>query len=180
MTSREEHLLDDVARYDPITIWLHWITVAFVVILWVIGQTADWFPRPDRAAMWSVHIVVGAILLVVLPTRVVWRMQFGRTLPSVSGGVQHLTAKLTHGSLYLLLAMVLLLGTLDASYRGATLFGTWSVPQFGAHYPTTLRAIQGWHGIGANTTVVIAALHAAAALVHQYGFRDRLLSRMKP
>ncbi|WP_368507434.1 cytochrome b [Bradyrhizobium lupini] len=180
MTATEEHLFDDVARYDPITIWLHWITVALVLMLWVLGQTAHWFPRADRAAMWSVHIVVGAILLVVLPTRVVWRMRFGRTLPPVRGRLQQVIAKLTHGSLYLLLALVLLLGTLDASYRGATLFGTWPVPQFGTHNPATLRAIQAWHGIGANTTVVVAALHAAAALVHQYGFRDRLLTRMKP
>jgi len=28
-------------RYDPTTIWLHWTTVILVVVLWVIGQTAD-------------------------------------------------------------------------------------------------------------------------------------------
>ncbi len=39
------------ATYDQATIRVHWTTAALVVALWMIGQTADWFPRgPLRGA----------------------------------------------------------------------------------------------------------------------------------
>jgi cytochrome b561 len=47
-------------RYDPTTVWLHWITVALIVVLWVIGQTGDPVPRgPLRTGVWSMHVVLG-------------------------------------------------------------------------------------------------------------------------
>jgi hypothetical protein len=47
-------------RYDPTTIWLHWITVGLIVALWVIGQTGDLVPRgPFRTGIWSVHVTLG-------------------------------------------------------------------------------------------------------------------------
>lgn len=37
--------VSNVARYDPTTIWLHWMTAGLIIALWVICQTGDWFPR---------------------------------------------------------------------------------------------------------------------------------------
>src|SRR6516164_8130465 len=67
--------LDTTAeRYDPTTVWLHWITVALVVALWVIGQTGDLVPRgPLRTGMWSTHVVLGFLTAFALMTRVAWR-----------------------------------------------------------------------------------------------------------
>ena len=31
--------------YDSATIRFHWTTAFLVVALWLVGQTADWFPR---------------------------------------------------------------------------------------------------------------------------------------
>ena len=46
--------------YDTTTVWLHWITVVLVVVLWVIGQTGDLFPRgPLRTGVWSMHVMLG-------------------------------------------------------------------------------------------------------------------------
>src|SRR6185437_8828913 len=33
------------ARYDRLSILLHWITAVLVVILWTLGQTIDFFPK---------------------------------------------------------------------------------------------------------------------------------------
>ncbi len=54
-----------IARYDLTTIWLHWATVALIIVLWVIGQTADWAPRgPFRTAcglsMWYLELPRGS------------------------------------------------------------------------------------------------------------------------
>jgi cytochrome b561 len=88
-------------RYDATTVWLHWITVALVVALWVIGQTGDLFPRgPLRTGVWSMHVVLGLLTAFVLLTRVAWRAHFGRVLPPVDRGALYLIAKLTHYALY--------------------------------------------------------------------------------
>ena len=40
--------------------------------------------------------------------------------------------------------------------------------------------MNGWHELAANTIVILAAIHAAAALVHHYLWRDGVLRRMLP
>lgn len=169
------------ARYDAATIWLHWISVALVVVLWTIGQTADLVPRgPVRSGAWSTHVLLGFVAALVLLTRVAWRTGPGATLPPADQGALHVLAKATHYSLYVLLAAVVVTGILNASYRGFDLFGVWSVPKFGAGDKAVRRSINEWHELAANILVALAAVHAAAALVHQFVWRDRLLARMRP
>ena len=170
----------DAPRYDPTTIWLHWITVGFIAALWVIGQTADWAPRgPFRTSLWSVHVVLGCATAFVLLTRIAWRVHLGRVLPPADTGVLYVVAKATHYTLYALLGVVVLLGIADALYRGFNLFGLWSLPQVGTGDAATRRAINEWHELAANLTVLVALLHAGAALIHKYVWRDQLLDRMK-
>jgi cytochrome b561 len=168
-------------HYDSTTIWLHWITVALVVVLWVIGQTGDLAPRgPARTGVWSIHVTLGLATALVLLTRIAWRAHFGRVLPPADTGFLHAAAKATHALLYVLLAAVVILGITDASYRGFNLFGIWKVPQFGLGDTAMRRSINGWHELAANALIIVAAVHALAALAHQYVWRDRLLDRMKP
>jgi cytochrome b561 len=42
------------------------------------------------------------------------------------------------------------------------------------------RSLKGIHEVLANALMIIAGLHAAAALAHHYIFRDRTLLRMLP
>jgi cytochrome b561 len=87
-------------RYDPTTIWLHWITVGLIVALWVIGQTGDLVPRgPFRTGIWSVHVTLGFLTGFVLLTRVAWRALFGRVLRPADTGVLFAIAKITHYTL---------------------------------------------------------------------------------
>jgi cytochrome b561 len=169
-----------IARYDLTTIWLHWATVGLIAVLWVIGQTADWLPRgPLRTGLWSIHVILGLVTGFVLVTRVAWRAHLGRVLPPADTGMLHAIAIATHYLLYILLGAVVVLGIIDASYRGFSLFGIWSVPQFGTGDAATRRNINEWHELAANLTVLAAFLHAMAALVHQYVWRDYLLDRMR-
>jgi cytochrome b561 len=168
-------------RYDPTTIWLHWTTVILAVVLWVIGQTADLLPRgPLRSSGWSVHVILGCVLAFVLFTRIAWRAHFGRVLPPADEGVLHAVAKATHYTLYVLLAAVVVTGIANASYRGFNLFGVWSIPRFGSDDAAMRRSINGWHELAANLTLSVAFFHAAAALIHQYVWRDRLIDRIAP
>jgi cytochrome b561 len=76
--------------------------------------------------------------------------------------------------------IVVALGIANASYRGFSLFGLWSIPQFGSGDAAVRRSINGWHELAANLVLLVAFLHAMAALLHQYVWRDQLLDRMRP
>ena len=163
--------------YDRITIALHWITAALVVVLWILGQTADWFPDgPVNTGLWSTHVMLGFALAGVFVWRLVWRSSGGLALPSADEGALHVLAKATHYGLYLLLTIVLLLGLINAVVRGYSIYSLFHLPQLGDR--AWRRPITHWHGLAANIVLALAAFHASAALVHHYVWRDGLITRM--
>ena len=166
-------------HYDRTTIALHWATATLAVLLWIIGQTADWIPDgPVNNAYWSVHVVLGFGLAIVLLWRVLWRGFGGRRLPAADIGMLHVFAKATHHLLYVLLLAAVVLGVINAFVRGYNLFSLISLPQIGDR--ALRRPITQWHGLAANILLGLALFHAAAALVHHYVWRDGLLGRMLP
>jgi cytochrome b561 len=168
---------DVLLRYDTVTIVLHWATAVLVVVLWVLGQTSDWWPRgPIRSTSSSLHIVLGFALAAVLVTRVVWCIGPGRALPAANDGILRLLSRTTHLALYVLLLVTVGLGIANALVRGSTLFGVVSLPQIGDR--ELRHPITHWHGIAASTVMTVAAFHAAAGLLHHYVWKDRVLQRM--
>ena len=167
-------------RYDPTTIALHWATALLVVLLWVLGQTADWFPDHGWAntTLWSTHVALGFALAALLAWRIAWRSTAGRRLPAADRGAVHVLARATHLGLYLLLVTVVALGIVNAVVRGYGLYGLVHLPQIGDR--AWRRPITQWHGLAANVTLALAALHASAALVHHHVLRDGLIARMLP
>jgi cytochrome b561 len=166
--------------YDRGTIVLHWVTAILVVALWCLGQTIDWFPRgaPKIAAI-STHITGGIVLVVVLLARIFWRGSAGRHLPPVDPGMMGVLSQLVHTALYLLLIAVVSVGISLEWLRGGTLFGLFNLPGLTAEH-VVLRPFTGLHGLLANALLIVAGLHALAALAHHYVLRDGVLRRMMP
>jgi cytochrome b561 len=166
------------AVYDRTTIALHWVTAASVVVLWIIGQTADWIPHgAANTAVWSVHVVLGFVLAAILAWRI-RRASGGQRLPPEDSGVLSAFAKLTHYLLYALLLVVVVLGVVNAFVRGYNLFDLVSLRQIGDR--AWRRPITEWHGLAANILLGLALFHALAALVHHYLWHDAVLKRMMP
>jgi cytochrome b561 len=181
LSSESNARIQSDQRYDSTTIWLHWLTVALVATLWIIGQVTDWLPRGSfRLGVWSTHVVLGLTLAVVLATRILWRAGFGSALPPADTGVLNWLAKGTHYALYLLLLAVVILGIANATYSGYHLYGVLTVPRLGSGDHATQRSINTLHEWAANLVVLTAFFHASAALGHQYIWHDRLLERMRP
>lgn len=167
-------------RYDRTTIALHWATALLVVVLWILGQTSDWFVDGGwlNTTLWSTHVVLGFALAGLLVWRVTWRAGGGRTLPGADTGALHVLAKATHYGLYLLLIVIVVLGIVNALVRGYSIYGLFHLPQVGDR--AWRRPITQWHGLAANIALGLAGFHAAAALVHHYVLRDGLIARMLP
>ena len=168
-----------ILRYDSPTIALHWITAALTGLLWVIGQTIKWVPNgPPRIDYVSVHITLGVVLAAVLLTRLAWRIARGLTLPPDRHWLLAVAAKAIHWALYVLLFVTVVLGILNAWSHGEVIFNLFQLPAFGTR--SLRRLIFGWHSLAANAVLIVAGLHAAAALSHHYVLRDEVLVRMAP
>ncbi len=168
-------------RYDATTILLHWLTAIIVVTQWLDAQVIDWFPRgPMRIDARSVHIVGGLLLTAILVVRLIWRATRGRRLPPADQGPLHAGAKATHWGLYALLIIMVLVGITLAFVRGDSLFNLFSIPSPTPGDRALAEQIGDIHGTIGWIILVVAGLHAAAALAHRYLWHDSVLARMLP
>jgi cytochrome b561 len=168
-------------RHDATTISLHWITAVLVAILWIIGQTVDFPPTPAlRTDYRSLHIVLGVTLGIILLIRLAWRLTRRNTLPAIDQGLLLVIARLTHWGLYGLLLLTIGLGIGTTWTRGDSVFGLFTIPAFDPGNRALMRQVHGWHALAANAVLIVAGLHAAAALFHHFIMRDATLRRMLP
>lgn len=166
-------------RYDVRTIAFHWATVVLVAAQWVLAQVIDDFaPGAPRVTARSTHILLGLVIAAVIIGRVVWRATQGRRLPAADRGALHVAAKLTHWGLYGLLAAALLLGMFTAWAQGDSIYGLFKLPAYMPSNPDLGDQVAGVHGTVVTVLLILAGVHATAALVHQYVWRDGLLRRM--
>ena len=168
-------------RYDTTTIVLHWITAILVAAQWLGAQTIDWFPRGAlRIDARSAHITGGVLLALVLLLRIVWRLTAGRRLPHADTGLLHVVAKATHWGLYALIAAMVLVGMVLTWTRGDSIFNLFTIPSFAPGNRALADQVQDVHATIGWIIISVAGLHAVAALVHRYVWRDGVLGRMLP
>ncbi len=168
-------------NYDDLSILLHWLTAFLVASLWTLGQTLSYFPKgTPRDAALSVHILLGITVGAVLLVRIAWRSSAGRRLPPTDAGWPGRLAQSAHHGLYVLLVVTVALGLSRVWLHGNSVFHWFSFPKPAFSTWKLTRTIGGLHGDLADIVVIVAGLHAAAALAHHYLLRDSVLRRMLP
>jgi cytochrome b561 len=172
------------ANYDRTTIVLHWLTVALTIALFALAESWSFLQHgsPLRKEFQSLHISLGILLAVVLAVRLGWRATRGRRLPAAVTGLQELAAKAMHYALYLLLTVQVVLGFLYRWAQGEAFmfFGLFPI-QFAASKSSALDdAFGSYHNTVAWLIIILAGLHAAAALIHYYILKDGVLESMLP
>ncbi len=171
--------------YGPMQKNLHWLVFLLVIGLYGITYAEELYPRgdPGRAMVWWLHISFGLLLLAVLFLRVGVRLGLGT--PAQSYRVSRLEgrlANLTHALLYVLLFAVPILGIFLTWYRGDALsfFGLFTMPAPFAADKEIARSVHELHELGANALLILAGVHALAALWHHFIRGDDVLLRMLP
>ncbi|WP_410012344.1 cytochrome b [Sodalis sp. C49] len=172
-------------RYDKWTITLHWATALIVIFLFASSQIWEQLERgtPWRKGLQSLHISFGIMLAALIVARLIWRGTAGKRLPAASSSLWlHRIAKLTHWALYLLLIGQVTLGFLFRWAQGEPFlfFGLFPVPDIFGVDPMLRRTFGMLHFYTAWTIIILAGLHACAALFHHYVLRDDTLKRMFP
>lgn len=167
-------------RYDNISIRFHWLTAVLIALLWLMAQSEAVLPREWRHSMWSAHITLGGLLIVVYAGRLLWRLTKGSRPASVNSGNLRIIEHAVYALLYTLIAATLIVGFANVCARGWDLFGLVQIPAFAADDRALRRSINGWHELAANGLVLLALAHAGAALFHQFVLKDGALSRISP
>ena len=174
---------DDGTNYDNIAVSLHWATAVLVIVQFVSAITWDYFSKPVRETMESLHVSLGVLLAAVIVARLIWRLIPGHQVSSLEVGWVRMASKCVHYLLYLLLIAQAVSGFVFRWAQGhpVEFFGLFGIPgPIGALGKPTRHLIHDVHEYLGWTIVIVAFGHALAALYHHYVLKDRVLRRMLP
>ncbi len=152
--------------YSPVQIFLHWAIAALVLFQLIFGESMgavveaadrNTTASPDDQRLASLHYWFGLAILVLVAVRLAVRLAQGAPDTVGVAPLARRAAQLAHWLFYLLLILVPVTGLLG--YYFGDPWGdlhTWGKPAF----------------------IVLIAIHASAALFHQFWVKDGTLRRM--
>ncbi|WP_287833739.1 cytochrome b [Acidiphilium sp.] len=174
MTASPRHV------YDRASLAFHWLTAILVGLNWALAEGRGFLPKGDaRALVLSVHIATGFAIAAILLLRLAWCLTLGHKPPRLPGVLEAI-GRLAHVLLYLLLALTVATGISRALGHGSRLFAWRLDVPMPAPLHAFLRAAGSIHGTIADALVILAGLHALAAIAHHALLRDDTLNRMLP
>jgi cytochrome b561 len=154
-------------RYHPVLVTLHWLTL---VLLLGAGLLSD---AGGRSPI-EIHMIIGALLLVVMLTRLVVRFATKRPAWADTGNATlNQLGELVHYALYLAAFLILGVGGVMAYQRGLIAYAMGLGSTVSRPSP-----IVGIHELGWSLVLLLIFVHVGAALYHQFILKDNLLSRM--
>ena len=173
---------DDGSNYDRVAIALHWATAFLVIANFVLAETWDWFAKPAKGLMEDTHMSFGVLLTAVVIARLVWRWMPGHQVSSLEAGWMRIASKSTHYLFYIFLVAEAALGFAFrwGAGRPMEFFGLGIPPLIGEIARPLRRELRELHEWIGWAIIILASVHALAALYHHYVLKDRVLKRMLP
>ena len=174
--------MSDSLHYGTPAKVMHWLVVALLAVQFPIGWfMPDVHAGPPGTAM-MLHISFGLTILAVIVARLIWRVTHPVAPESSLPAWQRVSSEAVHWLLYVGVLAATLTGWLFASFRGwsVSYFNLVPLPMLSAKNATAIKQIDGWHQIAEWALLVLIGIHVAAALVHLFVYRDRVMHRMLP
>lgn len=171
-------------RYGAVAQLLHWGIVALVITQFVLGFSAQGLPIGIERFMLLVrHKSIGMTVFGLALLRLAWRAYTPPpALPAGMPASQRLAAHLSHVLLYGLILVIPIVGwiTSSASHLTVTWFGLFAFPNLVGPDLSLAKLAKSVHAALAWTLLIVASLHALAALWHHFRLKDTVLLRMLP
>jgi cytochrome b561 len=172
------------SRYTRTAITLHWVIATLIVGTAAVGLYAVGLDvSPAKLRFYSWHKWLGVTVLLLGLARVIWRLRHAPpALPPAMAPWERAVAASTHGLLYVLLFAVPLTGWLMSSAAGfpVVYLGVLPLPDLVGKDKALADALKFVHFLLNKTLILLALLHAAAAIKHHVLDRDDVLARMLP
>jgi cytochrome b561 len=178
------------STYDPLSRVFHWLTAAAVLVAFVLGP--EHFGRQmrdglDPATRWDIvtHESLGVLVFVLTLLRLVWVALRPAPPRFEMAGWMHALSRLVHGLLWLLMLVVPMTALLALGSEGhpLTLLGGVRVDELPVIARSGLASLADWgdvHGALGDAILVLAGLHAVAAIYHHVVLKDGVLRAMSP
>ncbi len=164
-------------EYNAVAKTLHWLLAILICAEWMVGATLD------TTSWYWLHFQTGALILVLVVARIVWKVVAGHPpMDDSLTALNKLGATLGHSVLYLLMLFVPVLGLVLVFTHGEP------VSLLGIPFPAfvdqpwphaTRHLIKEVHEAGAFGLVMLAIAHGLVAIVH-YIRHKSILGRMVP
>ena len=176
-------LKNSTRGYGLVTIVVHWLSALVVIGQFAFGLymlSLDYYD-PNYNILPHYHKSIGILFAAVLVFRILWDLF--TPSPDAAPGVatwEHTVARVVQWLMLTLLLCVVVLGYLISTAKGDPIqvFNWFEVP-------ATITSIERqedwageWHYWFALSVIVLASLHALAALKHHFIDRDATLKRM--
>lgn len=163
---------------------VHWIMAVLVILMIIAGlvMTAD-VNRPLQDALFIFHKSTGAILLLLIAFRIVWRLSHpAPPLPVSVPPIQQFAAHATHFGLYFFLVVMVLSGYVRVTTGGfpIELLNALGIPPFLPKAEKVAEVAKGIHAVAKNVLILLILMHVGAAAFHGLVRRDGVFSRMWP
>jgi cytochrome b561 len=151
-----------------------------VVAVGVLGLLHDSWPKESQRFWINIHALLGLGLWFVLFARIAWRLRHPPPpLPQTIGKMTRLAAGWVHFALYVVLFITPIVGIITFVYHGRVFdFGLFKIDPGIKSNRAIFHPTEDLHGYLAYAIFALAAVHALAALWHQFVLRDGLLLRM--
>jgi len=170
--------------YAPVSIILHWGMLLLIVVVYSCMLLREYFPQGSdiRNGLKTWHFMLGLSVLLLVIVRIVSRLLNSR--PAITPeppAWQMFVARALHLALYAFMLAMPIAGWLILSASGKT------IPFFGLEIFALVgpsKALAGQvkevHETIATIGYFLIGVHASAALLHHYWFKDNTLLRMLP
>ena len=179
-------LKSDAFHWGSLAKFFHWAVVLLILTQGTIGLIMVELPkRPNIIPLYSFHKSLGLTILLFAVARLMWRL-FDRRPdePAAMPRVQVIGARVGHALLYVLLFAVPLSGWLfdsASSLRPLFWWGLVQIPSLTGGPDKALKVLSHEaHEWLFWLLIVVAAGHAAVALMHHFHNHDGVLRRMLP
>jgi cytochrome b561 len=157
-------------RYNSAVVVLHWLTVPILLGAGLLSEDEGGGSSPI-----DIHMILGAVLLVMMVIRLILRFAVRRPLWASTGNqTLDKLGELVHIGLYFFTFLILVFGAAIAVQRN--LIGY--VMGAGSVVHGRLGFLGAIHHFGWIVLIILLTLHIGAALYHQFIIKDNLLKRM--
>ena len=158
-------------RYGAVAQTFHWVTVILLAAAWLIAHGDS---RP-------LHMTLGFTVFVIVAARLVWRAFDRQPAHDSLSPVVALGSTLVHWLLYAMLIAIPVSAIVGTWLGGhpIVVYGL-DLGPYVAESRQLGHQIMEVHELLANAIVVVAGLHATAALFHHFFMKDGVLKAMLP
>ena len=170
-------------QWGSVAKFFHWVIALAIIGNGIFGLLMDLAHSPMQKINWlALHKSIGLTVLALFLLRVLWRWSDRRPVEEPTPRWQQLAARLTHGTLYLLIAAIPLSGWWFNSVTGKPLqwFKLFNLPALGAKNDALRHLSHAVHEYLFWLLVLVLVAHVGAALKHHVFDRDNVLRRMLP